>query len=105
LSRQWRDNLVTSVGFVKLPHPKQVCPGKPSKSGMSSGDVSGKLIYYAVTPLGGFDLTADNLPDVPIKIDQSAINSLNHFIARGCDELNDLRETFLLFNYGVGFRS
>ena len=68
----------------KLERVKPRCPA-------ASGNVLSQLRHHAFAPLGGFNLAADVLAYLPVKIDQRSINGLKCPLPSGCNKANNIR--------------
>jgi hypothetical protein len=60
------------------------------------------LWHYAITPLGGFDLAADVLAYLPVKIDQRSIDGLECPLLSVCNEADNLGKARFLRYASLG---
>jgi hypothetical protein len=90
LSHQWRDNFITLISLVKLPHSKQIRARKASNSWLDSHDMSRQLSDNVLSPFGSFYLAANGFTDLPIQINQGDIDCLKRFLTRTLNEFYDL---------------
>ena len=88
LSRQWCDNCVAAVCFIKLLHSKQVGAGETALPRLRLGDVLGQLRDHAFAPFGGFDLATDVLAYLPVEIYQRGIDGLKCPLPSGCNAVS-----------------
>ena len=76
-------NFAAPIGLVKLPHSEEIAPGKTTQTWLTAGDVGHQLINDTVPPLSTCNFAADELADLPVKLDQAAIHSLEGLLS-GC---------------------
>lgn len=92
LSHQRCDFLVIAIGFVELPHAKEVGAREASQSRLRIGQVGRQLRDNSVAPLRSCKLAADVFPNLPIEVDQRRVDRVVRPIPGGLDQGNDLGE-------------
>ena len=99
LSGQWPDNWVIAVSLVELLHSEKAIARETTLPWLRLANVLSQLWHDAIAPLGGFDLAADVLAYLPVKIDQRCIDGLKCPLPSGCNEADNLGKTRFL-RYG-----
>lgn len=96
LSQQRRDFLVRAgIGLIELAHAKQIGPRKAPQAGLDAGDLRSQAVHDAGAPLGGFNLAADVLADLPVQLDRRRVHGLKGALASDLDESHDGLEALL----------
>ena len=93
MSHQRCDDLIVPVGFVELPHSEEVTARESADARFPSGNVVGQLVHRTLAPLSGGYAAADDLTDLPVKIDQGGIHRLHRPITGGADQTKDFSKS------------
>jgi len=93
---------IVAVCVIELLHSEKVISRETSHTGLRSSNVLGQLWHDAIAPLGCFDLVADVLAYLPVKIDQRSIDGLKCPVRSGCNEADNLGKARFLRYASLG---